>query len=211
MIIEPIPSGPFQTNAYVVACGKTHRAVIIDPAPGSAEAILDYLTKHQLTADKILLTHSHWDHFGDLPTLVKQLALPVFVHRADAGNVENPGSDGLPLWIPIDGTHPTGYLEEGQLIPVGELQLKVIHTPGHSPGCVCFYEPTQGILLSGDTLFKGTIGNLSLPTADPDAMWPSLDKLARLPPNTRIYPGHGATTTIGAEEWLPNARQHFGS
>ncbi len=87
--------------------------------------------------------------------------------------------------------------------------IKVIHTPGHSPGGVCFYLPSEKILFSGDTLFRGTIGNLSLPTARPDLMWDSLKKLAALPPETKVYPGHGGPTTISAEKWIAHAKGKF--
>lgn len=210
MMIQAFPSGPFATNAYIIACPNTHDAAIVDPAPRSAKAILAYLEQHQLRATKILLTHSHWDHIADAHTLMQSLNIPLFVHAADADNVIQPGSDGLPLAMAIQGVEPTGYLTEGDEIPVGNMKWRVIHTPGHSPGGICLYEPNQGLLMSGDTLFQGTIGNLSFPTCDADAMWPSLDKLARLPPNTVVYPGHGPATTIGGEAWLPRARTHFG-
>ncbi len=100
-------------------------------------------------------------------------------------------------------------LEEGDRISIGEIAFTVISTPGHSPGCVCFYCEKEHILFSGDTLFKGTIGNLTFPTSVPDEMWPSLDKLAALPPETKVYPGHGPSTTIGDESWLPRARKLF--
>lgn len=205
MLIEPFPSGPFETNAYVVACERTHVAAIIDPAPGSADAIMAFLQEKKLTPKLILLTHSHWDHIAD----ASRFQLPIWVHEADAPNVRLPGSDGLPLFFSIKGVEPTSFLQEGQVIELGDLRLKVLHTPGHSPGGVCFYEEARGVLLSGDTLFKGTIGNLSFPTSNPEAMWTSLDKLARLPPKTRVFPGHGPVTSVGAESWLSRARELF--
>jgi glyoxylase-like metal-dependent hydrolase (beta-lactamase superfamily II) len=81
---------------------------------------------------------------------------------------------------------------------VGEVEFQVIHTPGHTPGCVCFWFPKEDLLVSGDTLFQGSIGRLDLPTARPKLMWGSLQKLAQLPANTRVIPGHGQETTIGA-------------
>jgi hydroxyacylglutathione hydrolase len=210
MLIHAVPAGPYATNAYVIACPTTREAAIIDPAPRSAARIATYLKEEKLVPKKILLTHSHWDHIADADELMQEFDIPLYVHRADAPNVRHPGNDGLPLAFPIIGVEPTGYLVDGEEIPLGHLMLRVIHTPGHSPGGVCLYEPKAGILLSGDTLFKGTIGNLSFPTCDAEAMWRSLDTLAKLPPKTRIYPGHGPTTTIGDESWLPQARQRFG-
>lgn len=161
--------------------------------------------------DKILLTHSHWDHIADVASLKKRFPIPVFIHPADAPNLQKPGSDGLPLFLRCEGVIPDMLIKDQQEIHVGNLRLTVIHTPGHSPGGVCFYESTAGILIAGDTLFQGSIGNLSLPTANPDSMWDSLDKLAVLPPATQVYPGHGPSTTIGAESWLPEARRLFGN
>ena len=210
MTIQRFPSGPFETNAYVVSCPITKKAAIIDPAPESFEAITAYLSQHQLTPDKILLTHSHWDHIADVAALKKHYSIPVFVHPEDAPNLEQPGSDGLPYWIALEGVKPDGFLMEQNQITIGDLTFNIIHTPGHTPGGICLYDKEQGILFSGDTLFRGSIGNLSFPTSKPDLMWGSLEKLAKLPPETIVYPGHGPSTTIAKESWLPQAKQIFG-
>lgn len=210
MFIQVFPSGPFSTNAYIAACMKTRQAAILDPAPDSFKDILSFLVDQKLIAQKILLTHSHWDHIADVLQLKEKFHIPVYVHPLDAPNLQQPGADGLPCWIPIRGVQADGLLEEGLEVPVGEFTLRVLHTPGHSPGSVCFYEPQQHILFSGDTLFQGTIGNLSFPTSQPSLMWPSLAKLAQLPHETRVFPGHGSATTIEAESsWLPYAKKMF--
>jgi len=210
MDVHTFTCGPLQTNAYLVVCPETQTAAFVDPAPMSASVLSD--TTHDLAVqpDKILLTHSHWDHIADVATLKKRFPVPVYVHPEDAPNLQKPGSDGLPLFLRCEGVVPDSLLEDQQEIPVGKLRLQVIHTPGHTPGGVCFYEPQAGVLLAGDTLFQGSIGNLALPTANPDDMWNSLDQLAALPPSTKVYPGHGPSTTIGAESWLPDARRLFG-
>ena len=158
----------------------------------------------------ILLTHSHWDHLAGLAELKKLVDAPVYVHEADKPNVREPGADQLPLYFAIEGVEPDHLLKEGDVLKVGELTIEVIHTPGHTPGGVCFYLPNQHVLFSGDTLFQGTLGNLSLPTARPALMWSSLKKLAKLPPQTKVYPGHGDSTTIGKEAWLEDAEEFFG-
>lgn len=210
MIIQTFPSGPFETNAYIVACPETQNAAIVDPAPESSDAIIDYLIKHQLKPQKILITHSHWDHIGDTAQLKAKFQIPVYVHPLDVENLKKPGSDGLPLWITIKGVLPDNLLNEGDTVEFGNLRFEVIHTPGHTPGGVCFYNKEHGILISGDTLFKGSIGNLSFPTARPKEMWESLSKLAKLPAKTVVYPGHGPPTTIGDEPWLDRAQEIFG-
>lgn len=203
MIIQVFPSGPFSTNAYVAACVHTREAAIIDPAPDSALKIESFLSEQNLKPQKILLTHSHWDHIADVRPLKEKYHIPVFIHPLDAPNLQQPGADGLPCWINISSVQPDDFLEEGKAVKIGKLSFQVLHTPGHSPGCVCFFEPQQEVLFSGDTLFQGTIGNLSFPTSQPSLMRSSLAKLAQLPPQTRLFPGHGPSTTIQAEsEWL---------
>lgn len=210
MYIKAFPSGPFSTNAYVVACSVTRDAAIIDPAPDSFPEIQKFLDEERLKARKILLTHSHWDHIADVEQFKKHYAVAVYVHPLDAPNLQRPGSDGLPCGQSIPAVQPDVLLEEGMPVTIGMMTFYVLHTPGHSPGSVCFYSPGQHVLLSGDTLFQGTIGNLSSPTSQPSLMWPSLDKLAQLPPETRVLPGHGSETTIAAESsWLPFAKKLF--
>ena len=211
MTIKVFPSGPFETNAYIVACSETGSAVVVDPGVESFDRIVDHLEAAGLRPERILLTHSHWDHIGDVAALKEKYGIPVAIHPADAKNLERPGSDGLPCWVKIQGVKTDEELTHGDEIRVGNLRFTVIHTPGHSPGGVCFYDQEHAILLSGDTLFQGSIGNLSFPTASPDAMWASLEILAALPPETVVYPGHGPSTTIGDEEWLPKAKQFFGN
>lgn len=206
-IIECYPSGPFETNAYILECSETNKGVIIDPAPESADALIK--GSAAIKIQSILLTHSHWDHIGDLKKVKASFNVPVYVHPADRENVVTPGSDKLPLMFPIDGVEPEFDLQEGEIIEVGKLKLIVIGTPGHTPGGVSFYLDKEKILFSGDTLFKGSIGNLSFPTANPGEMWHSLKKLERLPPETVVYPGHGPSTTIGDEDWLPKAQELF--
>ena len=191
---------PLQTNTILIGCSRTKKAAVVDPALQSTATILKEAKNLDLTIEKILLTHSHWDHFADAFELQQHTSAPLFVHALDAENVRSPGVDGLPLFIPIHPAAPEHFFTDGDLIAVGHLELRVIHTPGHSPGGVCFYLEKEHLLLSGDTLFQGGIGNLCLPTADEEEMWQSLQKLAMLPKDTRVIPGHGGETTIGKEE-----------
>ncbi len=209
MILDIHASGPADTNCYLLGCEETKQAALIDAPAGCLPWVTKHVKKHNLTLQKLLLTHSHWDHLADAKALKDEFSLEIYVHPEDTGNLEKPGSDGLPLFFSIDGVKPDHFLQEGMIISVGDLRLQVLHTPGHTPGCVCFWLPSNKVLFSGDTLFQGTIGNLSFPTARPSLMWPSLKKLAALPPDTRVYPGHGDSTTIGRESWITNAEELF--
>lgn len=209
MLIFALPSGPFETNAYVIGCPTTKEAIIVDPAPGSTELVKHCLAQNSLKPIKIVVTHSHWDHIADVAPLKAFYNIPVVIHEADAGNLAEPGSDGLPCWISFPGVKADQFIQEDDKVQVGNHTFQVIDTPGHTPGGICLYCPETKTLISGDTLFKGSIGNLSFATARPKLMWDSLDKLAKLPPDTKVYPGHGASTTIATENWLPKARQYF--
>ncbi len=163
-----------------------------------------------LSPKKIIITHSHWDHISDTAIVKEKFGAQVYVHPLDAGNLENPGSDGLPLMEPITGVVPDVLVQEGDVITIGSLKWGVIHTPGHARGAICLYCKEQNTLISGDTIFKGSIGNLSLPTSNEEDMWKSLPKLAALPAETIVYPGHGPSTTIGQESWLSHPKDFFG-
>ncbi len=210
MILEISSFGPVDTNAILIGCPITKKGAAFDVPQGSAPFILKMLKKHGLTLEKILITHSHWDHIADAAKLKKETSAPIYVHAEDAGNLRDPGSDGLPLFFSVEGVEPDGLLEDNEVFNVGELKITVIHTPGHTPGGVCFWLEKEKVLISGDTLFRGTIGSLSFPTARPEKMWESLKKLASLPPETRLIPGHGSETTIGQEKWIAKAREIFG-
>ena len=208
-MITAFCSGPFETNAYLVWCPKTQKAAVIDPAPESAQRLIKHIQSYNLKLDKIILTHSHWDHFGDLKALHDHIPAPIYIHPEDQENIKTPGSDGLPMFFDIHPMTPTHLVENKQHIQVGDLDFEVIHTPGHTPGGICLYEPHHKMLISGDTLFKGSIGNLAFPTAEPDRMWQSLETLSQLPKETAVYPGHGEMTYLKDETWLKNAKQIF--
>ena len=210
MIIETFPSGPLETNAYLLACSETKQGAVIDTPFQSFSSVNEAIKRHGIKIKIILITHSHWDHIGDIQLFKKEFGAPVYIHSEDAPNLSNPGSDRLPAFLPLLGLQPDQYLKDGQVLTLGNLEIEVIHTPGHSPGGCCFYLKKQNVLFSGDTLFRGTIGRLDLPTGSSERMWPSLKKLAKLPPETKVFPGHGEETTIGDEDWLSQAKQKFG-
>jgi glyoxylase-like metal-dependent hydrolase (beta-lactamase superfamily II) len=203
--IQVFPSEPIGTNAVLVASSK---AVVIDAPMGSFAHAQAFAAQHGLQIVGLFLTHTHWDHIVDAH-LYKDHHIPISVHKDDAPNLETPGADGLPLFFPIQGVKPDHFLTDGEVVFSEGVPMRVIHTPGHSGGSVCFFLEKEKILISGDTLFRGTIGKLTFPTSRQDLMWSSLHKLSLLPPETRVIPGHGEETTIRDEPWLANAKKKF--
>lgn len=209
MILQKFPFGPFETNTILVGCANEKKAVVVDPAYGSTAAVLQKCLDLELQIEKIFITHSHWDHIADVRELAKQTAALVYIHPLDVFNLEQPGADGIPLFFPIEGVKPDHLINDGDRLMIGDLVCFVIHCPGHSPGSVSYFFPDKKLLLTGDTLFEGSIGNLHLPTSEPAKMWKSLQTLSQLPPDTRIVPGHGRDTLLANESWLSRAEQIF--
>ena len=178
--IEKLELGPFGTNAYFLICRHTGASVLVD-APGEADKILAQLKG---TDPKyILMTHSHMDHTGALAEVKSALNVPIAAHRDDAGS--------MPL-------KPDMLLTEGDVISCGGVQLEVLHTPGHTPGSLCFR--TQKYLIAGDTLFPGGPGKTGSP-ADFRRIMESLSrKIFVLPGDTRFYPGHGDSAILDKEK-----------
>jgi hydroxyacylglutathione hydrolase len=178
--IERYELGPFGTNSYIMTCLKTGDSAVFD-APGDAPKILGQLKK--TNPRYILMTHSHMDHTGALAQLKSALNVPIAAHTADAGK------------MPIA---PDTLLADGQAITLGNIQLTAMHTPGHTPGSLCFY--TKGYLISGDTLFPDGPGKTGSP-ADFRKIVESLKhKIFTLPENTQVFPGHGNHTVLGKEK-----------
>ncbi|MCX6988606.1 MAG: MBL fold metallo-hydrolase [Chlamydiae bacterium] len=209
MILRVFSCGPIATNSYLLACSDTKKAWIIDAPKDCFSLLSQAIESEGLHVEKIVLTHSHWDHIADLSLLKKGFGLEVLVHKEDVGNVERPGSDGLPLYFPIEPVSVDQMLSGGELLTLGHMAIKVIHTPGHSPGGICLYIEQSDTLISGDTLFQGSMGRVDLPTSNPSAMWKSLKLLSELPSRTQVYPGHGNRTSIQAESWMKRAEHLF--
>ncbi len=202
MILEVRPFGPIGTNSLLLAHTEEKKAYIFDAPQGSCQYWKRRAEERSLSIAGLFMTHSHWDHTVDAAEIKKELNPEIWIHPEDAGNLREPGSDGLPLYFPIAGVEPDHFLRDGQKIDLDGFSLVVLHTPGHTPGCVCFYLPENEMLISGDTLFKESIGRLDLPTSRPALMKSSLEKLAQLPGKTKVFPGHGEPTTIEEEKMM---------
>jgi glyoxylase-like metal-dependent hydrolase (beta-lactamase superfamily II) len=176
-------------------------AIAIDTAIPSLAVVQGALADRGWTLKLIVSTHGHWDHIGDNAAVAEHTGASIAVHPADRAMLERP----QPLWAPfeIPPSVPAVELAEGGEVRFGELRLRVLHTPGHTPGSVCLLDADSGLLLSGDTLFAGGWGRVDLPGGEPDAMVDSLTRLLELEDPVRVLPGHGSATSIGRERaWL---------
>jgi glyoxylase-like metal-dependent hydrolase (beta-lactamase superfamily II) len=192
------PLGLFQCNCSILSLDG--HAIVIDPGD-EFDKILALLDRENLTVDQILLTHAHIDHVGAVAPMKRHFGVTVALHPAD-----QPTYDFLPQQAQWTGVRePEPFQIERQLVTNEVLDclgqpMHVLFTPGHSPGSVSFYLPSEGKVIAGDALFRGSIGRTDLPGGDYEQLIQSIEsQLLVLPPDTEVYPGHGGATTIGAE------------
>lgn len=190
------------TNCYIVEDEEAKEAMVIDPG-GEPEKIIEMLDT--LGIDKlkyIYLTHCHGDHFGGILELKAKKGGKVLIHRDDSEGLYNKAIS-LTYYIGMDDIEleADSRVDDGDLIHVGNIEFRVIHTPGHTKGGSCLYCEKEELLFSGDTLFRGTWGRTDLPTGNFEDIINSItNKLTVLPDNTIVYPGHGRITTIREED-----------
>ena len=201
MILETRLVGPLGVNCYIVGDEQTREALVIDPG-GNARDILDTLRHGRLQLVAIVATHAHFDHLLALDEVRAQTRAPFFIHADEVPVLETAqiGAQffgfAMPQPAPADR-----LLHEGDEVRAGSVALKVLHTPGHSPGGICLLHDKS--VFVGDTLFQGGIGRVDLPGGDYATLMRSIrDKLLTLPDDTVVYPGHGDATTIGEERQL---------
>ena len=197
MRIAGFAAGPFQTNCYVVANGD--RAFVIDPGLGAHEAVSQMAQEQGLNVEAVVLTHGHIDHIRDAAAF----GVETVVHPADAFMLlrgEGVSEQARQLYDasampPIDNPTP---LEDGQTLTVAGVDLRIVHAPGHSPGCVMLV--ADEVVFSGDVLFRGSIGRTDLPDSDPAQMQESLrGPVWDLDDELQVLPGHGPATTVAQE------------
>ena len=190
------------TNCYIVEDENSKEAMVIDPG-GEPDKIIEMLNILKIDKLKyIYLTHCHGDHFGAIIEVHKQKGGKILIHRDDAEGLYNP-SISLTYYIGMEDIklEADSIVDDNDLIHLGNLEFKVIHTPGHTAGGTSLYCEKEKLLFSGDTLFRGTWGRTDLPTSDfQDIIASITDKLIILPEDTIVYPGHGKSTMIREEK-----------
>lgn len=205
MKVVKLVAPPLENNVYIVYSDKSKEACIIDVAM-AADAIQAVVETKDLDVKYIINTHAHIDHTAQNKK-VKGLFpnSKLAIHEGDLALLREFFSKNYDFMIEKNEyIEPDLLLKDGDSLTIGEFKLEVIHTPGHTPGSICLYEPSNKVLFSGDTLFQGTYGRVDFPYSDEEKMMESLKKLAKLPKETIVYPGHGSETRIGAEYWLFN-------
>ncbi len=200
MQVEHLTVGPVQTNCYLAINKETKEAIIIDPGD-DADRIGMRLMQLEAKPVAILLTHGHFDHAGAAKALAAQYDLLVYAHEKEAETLED---SRMNLSGPLAGGattyHADVFLKDEQELTLAGLHMRVLFTPGHTPGGCCYYFPREDVLFSGDSLFCGSVGRTDFPGGSMRTLVDSVrNKLMSLPENTIVYPGHDIETTIEQE------------
>lgn len=203
MIHRLLPVGPLQCNCSIIACETTREAIVIDPGD-EPERILAELRSQGVNVKYLVHTHAHFDHVGGTSGVRRQCGAPVCLHEGDRQLYENVPLQGKMFGVPVIEPPPVEkWLEDEETLSFGNYSLQTLHTPGHSPGSVCFKVWGNGeqALFSGDTLFQGSIGRTDLWGGSLEELLASVrDRILPLDGDTPVFPGHGPATRLGDEK-----------
>jgi glyoxylase-like metal-dependent hydrolase (beta-lactamase superfamily II) len=193
--------GPIATNLYVLGDEPSREAIAIDTAIPCVDWVTATLAERGWTLKLIVSTHRHWDHIGDNAAVSQATGAQIAAHTLDRPGLEQPSGYLAPF--PIPPSVAAVELAEGSRIRFGEIELEVLHTPGHTEGSVCLLANDERLLFTGDTLFTGSWGRTDLPGGSDEQMVDSLARLSALADDLRVLPGHGRASTIADERpWL---------
>ena len=203
MIINIFDNNPMGQNIYLYYDEQSSEGVLIDSGCSEADkdAIAATISENNIKIQAILLTHGHYDHIIAINEMKMLTAAMVCSHETEKEVLENPNLNlSINIGMNLSVT-PEKVFADGDVFQIGECPLKVLHTPGHTPGGVCYYDEKNSTLFSGDTLFEASIGRSDFPLGNHQALIKSIvDRLMILPDDTKVYPGHGPCTTIGYEK-----------
>ena len=189
--------GELQTNCYIYFCASSRQCIVIDPG-AEADSILPLIAGEKLLPLAVALTHGHADHVGAAAALLARFRIPLWIHGEDEEEMRSETGQSLADMFGVELPPPAGrLLAEGDTLDVGERELKVFHSPGHSPGSILLYG--EGLLFTGDTLFKEDVGRTDLPGGDEGKLRSSLERIKGFPPGTIILPGHGEASILENE------------
>ena len=200
MLMQNMVLGPVATNCILVKNTETDEMFIVDPADRAGD-IAKAVTKMNGQPVGILLTHGHFDHICAVNDLKDLYEIPVYACVKERDVLEDANLNLSGSWMAPYTTSADQYLIDGQVFSLAGFEIQMFHTPGHTHGSCCYYIKEEGVLLSGDTLFAGSVGRVDFPTSSPSDMRSSVRKLLdTLPEETKVYPGHEQSTTIGYEK-----------
>jgi len=199
LILRLLVVGPIQANCYILGCERTKLSAVIDPGD-EVDRILTSLARDELRLLYIINTHGHFDHTGGNKALKEATRAELLIHPADAARILNQAASAASWGLRVENSPPPDrYIEEGDIITFGDISLKVLHTPGHSPGGISLV--TDKVVFVGDTLFAGSIGRTDFPGGDYETLIRSVrTKIFPLGDEVVVYPGHGPQTTVGDEK-----------
>jgi hydroxyacylglutathione hydrolase len=202
LLVETFPAGPLQCNCSVIACADTKQAIVVDPG-GDVDRIAEIVEHYDLTVGSIVHTHAHLDHIYGTREVKHAHGGQICLHRADAFLYDGLAMQCLMFGLPGHVVAPVDrFVDHGDTVALGALELRVIHTPGHTPGSLCFEvtDDARTIVFAGDTLFRRSVGRTDLPGGDPAALQRSIrERLYTRCPDAIVVPGHGPSTTLGEE------------
>lgn len=200
MKIEKFVTGIISTNCYLAINEETARIVVIDPA-ACPPYLMEHIKSNGWTVEAILLTHGHFDHTMGIDGFLEEYHVPVYVHEKEKETLEDPSLNLSKSYTSGYTFSGAAYIKDGQILELAGYSFKVLHTPGHTPGGVCYYVESEGVLFCGDTLFQNSVGRTDFPNSSmSDLVRGIREKLIVLPEEVIAYPGHMGETTIGHEK-----------
>ena len=200
MIFETLVVGPLGVNCFILGCAETGEGVVVDPG-GDPDKIIAAITRLGLRIPSVINTHGHFDHVGGNRKVLEHTGAALLVHEKDVPYLSRAAEVAVKYGVTTENSpEPDRFLEDGMILTFGNYRLEALHTPGHTPGGSCLYIAAEGMVITGDTLFADGVGRTDFPGGSQKALIESIrTRLLTLPDATRVFPGHGPSSTIGHE------------